>query len=489
MQYNRLLSRRFQQHLFVTFTQYDINSTFIIYIMSIQSINPVNGNLIKTYPEDAEKKIIRKIKDSYSAWLIWKESSFNERSSLLKKTAKILRERSEELSSLMAREMGKPVREGAGEIEKCALLCEYYAASGQQFLQDQLVETEASRSYVSFQPLGVVLAVMPWNFPFWQVFRFLVPSLMAGNCGLLKHASNVPGCALAIEDIIKQAGFPKAVFQTLLIGSNAVKQVIAHPLIKAVTLTGSTEAGRKVAQQAASNLKKTVLELGGSDPYIILEDADLDQAAEICAQSRLINNGQSCIAAKRFIVVKSAEKKFLRLFEEKMAARIVGDPFDADTDLGPLARIDLRNSLHKEVLKNIKAGAKCILGGAIPKRKGEHAFYKPTILTSVKKGMSAYSEEIFGPVAAVISVPSRDEAINVANDSPFGLGAAVFTRNTRLGEKIARNRLEAGSCFVNSFVKSDPRLPFGGINQSGYGRELGLYGIHEFVNIKTVWVQ
>jgi succinate-semialdehyde dehydrogenase/glutarate-semialdehyde dehydrogenase len=330
---------------------------------------------------------------------------------------------------------------------------------------------------------------MPWNFPFWQVFRFVAPGLMAGNCGVLKHASNVPGCALAIEDVLKKAGFPPGVFQTLLVGSKAVERIIANPLIKAVTLTGSTEAGKKVAQQAASHIKKTVLELGGSDPYIILEDADLEKAAEICAQSRLINNGQSCISAKRFILVKKIEKEFIQLFKEKMEAKITGDPFEKETDLGPMARKDLRDELHEQVLQNIKAGAKCILGGKIPEMQGDHAFYEPTILTGIKKGMPAYNEEIFGPVSSIITVKNVAEAIRIANDTNFGLGAAIFTKDIALGEKIAREDLQSGSCFVNSLVKSDPRLPFGGVKESGYGRELGLYGIHEFVNIKTVYVK
>jgi succinate-semialdehyde dehydrogenase / glutarate-semialdehyde dehydrogenase len=457
--------------------------------MSIVSINPFNGKLVNAYKEDSEKQIISKIEKAQRAYNKWHEISYKERAALLMKTAAVLKERKNELASLMAVEMGKPIKEGISEIEKCGLACEYYAANGEKFLKDELIKTDASKSYISFKPLGVVLAVMPWNFPFWQVFRFVAPGLMAGNCGLLKHASNVPGCALAIEEILLQGGFPKGVFQTILIGSKSVRQVIAHPFVKAVTLTGSTEAGKQVAQQAASHLKKTVLELGGSDPYIVLEDADLEMAAERCAHSRLINNGQSCIAAKRFIVLKSIEKEFINLFIEKMAARVTGDPFDEQTDLGPMARIDLRNEMHKQVIQNIKSGAKLLLGGTLPRQSKNNAFYTPTILSGVKKGMTAYSDEIFGPVASVISARNVDEAIKIANDTSFGLGAAVFTKDISLGEDIARNDLQAGACFVNSFVKSDPRLPFGGINHSGYGRELGLYGIHEFVNIKTVFVK
>lgn len=457
--------------------------------MSITAINPVNGKALKSYSEDSGKSVQDKIQKTYETWLTWRNTSFDERSALLLKTAGILRTRKRELATLMASEMGKPVKEGASEIEKCALVCEYYATHGAEFLQDKMIETDASKSFVSFQPLGIILAVMPWNFPFWQVFRFLAPGLMAGNCGVLKHASNVPGCAIAIQEIIEQAGFPEGAFQTLLIGSKGVKQVIGHKLVKGVTLTGSTEAGSIVAGQAATQLKKTVLELGGSDPYIVLEDADINLAVEVCAQSRLINNGQSCIAAKRFILVKSIEDEFLRLFKEKMASRVTGDPFDKATDLGPMARADLRDELHAQVRKNIEMGAKCVLGGTIPDLPGEHAFYTPTILINIEEGMPAYREEIFGPVAAVISAKDTEHAIEIANDTDFGLGAAVFTENKSLGEKIAREQLQAGACFVNAFVKSDPRLPFGGINQSGYGRELGLYGIHEFVNIKTVWLK
>jgi succinate-semialdehyde dehydrogenase/glutarate-semialdehyde dehydrogenase len=318
---------------------------------------------------------------------------------------------------------------------------------------------------------------------------FVAPGLRAGNCGILKHSSNVPGCALAIEEVLLQAGFPKHVFQTLLIDSKSTSKVIAHPLVKAVTITGSTDAGMKVAGQAAGLLKKCVLELGGSDPYLILEDADLDLAAEVCAQSRLINNGQSCIAAKRFIVVESVESEFLERFTAKMAARHTGNPLDADVDLGPMARIDLRDELHKQVQENIKAGAKCILGGSVPKLDGQHAFYTPTILTGVKKGMPAYDDETFGPVASVFTAKDTMEAIRIANDTSFGLGSAVFTQDIQEGERIAKYELEAGSSFVNALVKSDPRLPFGGIKHSGFGRELGVFGIHEFVNIKTVYVK
>lgn len=457
--------------------------------MSIQSIDPTNGKIIGTYQEDSLETLSHKIKQTHAAWLKWKDTDLSSRSVLLMQLADQLYKEREALAGLMAYEMGKPIKDGIAEIDKCAAVCKYYATQAAGFLEDQIIETEASRSYVSFQPLGVVLAVMPWNFPFWQVFRFLAPALMAGNCGLLKHASNVPGCAMAIERLVTAAGFPAHVFQTLMIGSKLVNAVIADPVVKAVTLTGSTEAGIKVAAQAAGLLKKTVLELGGSDAYIVLADADLEATAEVCVNSRLINNGQSCISAKRFILVKEIEQEFTTLFVEKMKLKKIGNPFADDTDLGPMARKDLRDELHQQVLDNIDMGATCLLGGQIPLFEGDHAFYEPTILTGIKKGMPAYSEEMFGPVAAIISAEDTEDAIRLANDSNFGLGAAVFTQNTALGEEIARTRLQAGSCFVNSLVKSDPRLPFGGINQSGYGRELGSFGIHEFVNIKTVYVK
>jgi succinate-semialdehyde dehydrogenase/glutarate-semialdehyde dehydrogenase len=457
--------------------------------MPIQSINPVNGQVIKRYAADDDVAINKKIEQAQQAWQQWKTVPINEKASFLSHTAKVLRERKTDLSLLMAMEMGKPLKDGESEIEKCASVCEYYAANADGFLKDQQVKTDASKSFISFQPLGIVLAIMPWNFPFWQVFRFLAPGLIAGNCGILKHSSNVPGCALAIEEVLLQAGFPKYVFQTLLIDSKTTSKVIAHQLVRAVTITGSTQAGMKVAEQAGGLLKKSVLELGGSDPYLILEDADLDLAADVCTQSRLINNGQSCIAAKRFIVVESVQREFLERFSANMAAKHTGNPLDKDVDLGPMAKIELRDELHKQVQENIKAGAKCILGGTVPKNEGLHAFYTPTILTGIKKGMPAYDDETFGPVASVFTAKDTMEAIRIANDTSFGLGSAVFTQNIAEGERIAKYELQAGSSFVNASVKSDPRLPFGGIKQSGFGRELGLFGIHEFVNIKTVYLK
>lgn len=456
--------------------------------MSIQSINPVNGEIIQIYTANSENEVNSKINQAQEAWRSWRQVPLHQKADLLMKAAAVLRTRKDALAMLMALEMGKPLKAGIAEIEKCAGVCEYYAQHGEEYLSDQLVPTEARKSYIAYQPLGIVLAVMPWNFPFWQGFRFLAPGLIAGNLGLLKHASNVPGCALAIEEVLLEAGFPEHVFQTLLIDSKATKKVIEHPLVRAVTLTGSTEAGMQVAQQAAGLLKKSVLELGGSDAYLVLEDADLEAAAETCVQSRLINNGQSCIAAKRFILLERIADEFTAIFKAKMASRITGNPLEAATQLGPMARKDLRDELHQEVQKNIQAGAECILGGEIPEYAGNHAFYTPTILTGVKKGMPAYEEETFGPVASMIRAASVEEAIYIANDTKFGLGAAVFSRDMERAEQIAKEELQAGSCFVNSFVKSDPRLPFGGIKGSGYGRELGLVGIHEFVNIKTVYM-
>lgn len=453
----------------------------------MQSINPANGSLIQSYPDHTMAEVIEKIEEAHLTWDTWKRIPFSERAEMLRHAALVLRRNKEKYAHLMAVEMGKPLKAGIGEIEKCADVCDYYSTNAERFLADELVETEATKSYVSYEPLGVILAVMPWNFPFWQVFRFLAPGLMAGNCAVLKHASNVPGCALAIEEVIREAGFPEFVFQTLLVGSRAVNTIIENPLIRAVTLTGSVEAGKKVAEKAGSVLKKVVLELGGSDAYLVLEDADLELAAETCVNSRLINSGQSCIAAKRFIVLKSIEESFVTLFKNKMSARVMGDPLDEKTEIGPQARADLRDELHQQVLLSIEKGAKCILGGKMS--KGEHSFYPPTILTGVKKGMPAYDEELFGPVASIITANDEEEAISIANDTIFGLGAAVFSKDVTRAEEIAANRLQAGSCFVNSLVRSDPRLPFGGIKQSGYGRELSIFGIREFVNIKTVYIK
>ncbi len=453
----------------------------------LKSINPTTGKTVKTYETHSEKGVEKIINSVDKSWHNWRFMAFSNKSVCMQNLSTLLRSRKEELALLMALEMGKVIKEGISEIEKCAWVCEYYATNAEGFLENEFIQTESYRSFVSFQPIGTILAVMPWNFPFWQVFRFLAPTLMAGNTAVLKHASNVPGCAMAIEELIREAGFPKNVFRTLLIGSNQVENVIRHPAIKAVSLTGSTPAGSSVAAIAGSVLKKCVLELGGSDPYLILKDADLESAAKICATSRMLNAGQSCIAAKRFIVVNDVYSEFLEHFTHEMNAAHFGDPCEIETTMGPMARIDLRDELHQQVTESVRKGAEVILGGEIPNRKG--AFYPPTILENIKPGMPAYDEELFGPVAAVIRVKDEKEAIKIANDTIFGLGAAVFTKDLKNGEKIAELHLDAGCCFVNDFVKSDPRLPFGGIMESGFGRELSIYGIKEFMNVKTVVVK
>ena len=455
--------------------------------MTIVSVNPATNETIKEYEEMTPAEVEDIIVGAHQTFLQWRRTSFIERADCMRKAARILRDNAAEYARLMTQEMGKPIKDGRGEAQKCAWVCDYYADNAEAFLARDYVETDASKSFVTFKPLGVVLAVMPWNFPFWQVFRFAAPALMAGNVGILKHASNVPGCALAIEEIFQQAGFPANVFRALLVGSAQVNAVIENPLVKAVTLTGSTPAGRAVAQKAGQMIKKSVLELGGSDPYIVLEDADLEMAVQSCVASRLINSGQSCIAAKRFIIVEPLRAEFEKHFVEQMRAMKMGDPMEEDTAVGPQARTDLRDDLHQQVQKSVELGAQRLLGGEIP--AGAGAFYPPTVLTGVRKGMPAYDEELFGPVAAIIPVRDEAEAIEVANDSPFGLGAAVFTQDVARGERIAAEEIEAGSCFVNTFVKSDPRLPFGGIKESGYGRELSELGIREFVNIKTIYVK
>lgn len=453
----------------------------------LTSINPANNKLIKSYNEMTSEESSNIISLTNESFIKWKETSFKQRSELMKNAAKVLRENSEEYSVLMTLEMGKPIIQSRSEVEKCAWVCEYYADNAEKFLKDEIIKTDATKSFVSFQPLGIVLAIMPWNFPFWQVFRFAAPNLMAGNAGLLKHASNVSGCALAIEDVFRKAGFPENLFRALLVTSKNVKEVIANEKVQAVTLTGSVPAGKSVASLAGSLIKKTVLELGGSDPYVILEDADLEKAAMSCVTSRLINAGQSCIAAKRFIVVESVYDEFEKLYLEIMSNKKMGDPLDVGNDLGPQASIALRDELHDQVLRSVKQGAEIILGGIIPETDG--AFYPPTILRNVKPGMAAFDEELFGPVAALIKANDESDAINLANKSIFGLGAAVFTKDLKRGERIAKEKLNAGCCFVNDFVKSDPRLPFGGIKESGYGRELSPFGIKEFVNIKTVYIK
>ncbi len=454
--------------------------------MAMQSINPATGEVLKAYEEMTPTAVEEAIAKAHEAFLEWRWTPFSERATLMRRAANVLRAGAGGYARLMAQEMGKPIKEGVSEIQKCALNCDYYAEYAQSFLAQERAETDAIKSFVTFNPLGVVLAIMPWNFPFWQVFRFAAPCLMAGNAAVLKHASNVPACALAIEDVFRRAGFPERLFRTLMIGSSQVDTVIEHPLVRAVTLTGSGPAGRAVASKAGAMLKKTVLELGGSDPYLVLEDADLELAADVSVKGRLTNSGQSCIAAKRFIVADKVCDDFERLFVQRMSAVKMGDPLGEDTELGPLARRDLRDSLHRQVESSVAKGARLLLGGSIP--DGPGAYYPATILTDVRKGMPVFDEETFGPVAAIVPVKSEEEALEAAHDSAFGLGGCVITRDLARGERIAAEIIEGGCIFVNEPVRSNSRLPFGGVKESGFGRELSAYGVKEFVNIKTVCV-
>jgi len=452
----------------------------------LNSINPATDQEIKTYPVDSEEEVSLKLEKAQSAYLKWRKTAVQERAEMLRKIAQALTEKRETLAQCATLEMGKPYEQSLSEIDKCALTLNFYSENGTKMLSSELVETGAQKSLAAFQPLGVVLAIMPWNFPYWQVFRAMGPILLAGNTMLLKHASNVSGCALFIEKIIREAGLPDAVFQTLILPSSRMEPIIAHQHIQAITLTGSTSAGGKVAAIAAANIKKQVLELGGSDPYLVLADADIDLAVSVCVNSRLINSGQSCIAAKRFIV----DKKVIATFTEKMVASMkekrFGDPMDPSNHLGPLARKDLRDQLHHQVEKSIALGARLLCGGYIP--EGTGAFYPPTVLSHIKKGMPAYDEELFGPVAAIIEAEDEQEAIRLANDSIYGLGAAIFSKNIKKAEEIAINDIEAGSVFINEMVSSNYQLPFGGIKQSGYGRELSYFAVREFSNIKTVLI-
>lgn len=450
----------------------------------MQSINPHNGEVVKSYEPHSQEKIEAIVQGAQKAFQSWRQTSFEERANLMRKAGEILRARKAEFAALMTDEMGKVLKDGEAEIEKCAGACDFYAENAKKFLANESIMTDASDSHVAFDPLGVVLAVMPWNFPFWQVFRFAAPALMAGNVGILKHASNVCGTSLAIEDVFRQAGFPQQVFSSVLIPGDAVAKLIRHPHIKAVTLTGSTPAGKSVAEAAGRELKKSVLELGGSDPYLIFEDADIAEAARICAYSRLINAGQSCIAAKRFIAHRKVKDEFRKAFLAEFQKIKWGDPKNGENTMGPQARADLRDGLHKQVLKSVEQGAKLLFGGTVPPGRG--AYYPPTILDEVKPGMTAFDEELFGPVAALITADNDDHAIDLANNSPFGLGAALFTKDKEKAERYAR-RVESGSVFINGFVRSDQRLPFGGVKESGYGRELSSFGIREFVNIKTIY--
>ena len=454
--------------------------------MTLDSINPANGQSIKAYPTHSDAEVKEAIDKAVTAFEDWRHSDPYHRTACMKKAANILRNNKQQYALLISREMGKPVKQAIAEIEKSAQACDHYADHARDYLSVESVQTSNSESFVAFEPLGVILAVMPWNFPFWQVIRFAAPALMAGNAGLLKHASNVSGCALAIEAVFMAAGFPAGLFKTLLIESTRVEAIVKNPAISAVTLTGSAPAGSAVASAAGKALKKSLLELGGNDAYLVLKDADLPLAARLCVQSRMNNAGQSCIAAKRLIVEAAVVKEFESLVAKELAAYVATDPEQEYTLLGPLARPDLRAELQRQVDASITMGATCLLGGKIP--EGDGSYYPATLLTGVTSNMPAFREELFGPVACIIPVSDEASAIKLANDSVFGLGAAVFSRDIEKAKKIATHQLEAGTCVVNDFVRSDPLLPFGGIKQSGYGRELSHFGIREFVNVKTVCV-
>ncbi len=455
--------------------------------MLLKSINPNSGEIVREYPEYQWEEIDNIIRNVHAAYKSWKDTNLSYRIDKIKTLAKLLEIKKEGLSFTISVEMGKPITESRAEIDKCIWLCNYYCDNIDQFLKKQYIKTEASESYVSFQPLGVIFAIMPWNFPFWQVFRFAVPSLLAGNTAVLKHASNVPSCSIAIEDLFNEADFPDDVFRIVLATNTKVERMIANKKISAVTLTGSTKAGQAVAQTAGKYLKKCVLELGGSDPYVVLDDANLNEAVDICVKGRLLNTGQSCIGAKRFIITAGIYNDFESLFVEKMKAATIGDPFDENNQLGPLARGYIREDLLSQVNKSISNGAQLLCGGSFIDAPGY--FFPATVLANVQPGQPAYNQELFGPVASLIKAKDENDAIRIANDTSFGLGAAVFTTDIDKGKHIAEFELEAGCCFVNDFVRSDPRLPFGGIKESGYGRELSLYGLQEFVNIKTIYIK
>lgn len=452
----------------------------------VTTTNPATGEAGKSYPAHSLEDARKIAADARAAFLEWRSTSFEHRAARMRAAAALLRERRDAYAAIMTEEMGKTVDEGRAEIEKCATHCDYFAAEAATFLAREEIDIGGPRAFVAYNPIGIVLAVMPWNFPFWQAIRFAAPALMAGNGAVLKHSSNVPGCALAIEEVFRDAGFPAALFRAVLLPSKEIEKLIESPDIAAVTLTGSVEAGRAVAAVAGRALKKTVLELGGSDAYLVLEDADVKAAAKVAAAARMVNGGQSCIAGKRFIVLPKIRKAFEQAFVEAMQAYRMGDPTQEGVKLGPLQSVKARDEIHAQVEKSVRGGARILLGGEIPDRPG--AYYPATILTDVTPGQPAHDEEVFGPVAAIIEARDEEDAIRIANASEFGLGSAVLTSDLARGEAIAAERLEAGMSFVNANVKSDPKLPFGGVKNSGYGRECGRFGIHEFVNIKTVVV-
>lgn len=454
--------------------------------MSIASINPATGVLEKSFAPHSDSEVERKLATLSRGYHFWKHTSFKRRAEYIRAVSEALQKNREKAAELITGEMGKPISQSLSEIDKCVWVCEYYAKHAEEFLKPVHIKTEAKKSYVRFDPTGIILAVMPWNFPFWQVFRAVVPAIMAGNVVLLKHASNVPQCALFIEKIMKTPVVEEPLFGTILVEGGAVNTIVADSRIAGVTVTGSETAGMRVAEQAGAHIKKSVLELGGSDPFIVLGDADVEKAAGVACTSRLINTGQTCISAKRFIVDRKVVKDFTKYLVRAMKAQVVGDPTDPDTQIGPLARQDLVSALDTQVTQSVEMGAQIALGGKPADRPGY--YYEPTVLTHVTKGMPGYDEELFGPVACIIAVKDADEAVAVANDSRYGLGASIWTKDIKKAEELAV-RLEAGAVFINDFVKSDPRLPFGGIKKSGYGRELGEAGIKEFVNAKTVVVE
>ena len=454
--------------------------------MTIATVNPATGQLLRTFTPLSEPELDARLQCAADAFRRYRKTPLADRTRMLLRTAEILEAEKEKFGRLMVTEMGKTLKAAVEEASKCAWGCRYYAEQAERFLADEVVETSASRSFVTYQPIGAILAIMPWNFPFWQVFRFSAPALAAGNVGLLKHASNVPQCALAIQDIFQRAGFPQGCFQTLLIETDRVRRVIEDPRVAAATLTGSTGAGSHVASAAGKQIKKTVLELGGSDPFIVMPSADLETAVRTAVKARTINNGQSCIAAKRFIVADSIADEFERKLVAGMEALVVGDPMDPGTDMGPLANEDQVKTLTDQIARSVSAGARLLSGGRRLDRPG--CFFAPGVLTGITEDSPAYSEEVFGPIALLFRVKDIDEAIRIANDSEFGLGASAWTQNQRERDRFVAD-LEAGMVFINAMVASDPRVPFGGVKRSGFGRELSHQGIHEFVNIKTVWIQ
>jgi succinate-semialdehyde dehydrogenase/glutarate-semialdehyde dehydrogenase len=454
--------------------------------MAIATINPATGQTIKTFEALTDAQVDQKIQRAAEIFPSFRKLSFANRAKMMLKAADILEAEKESLGRLMTIEMGKTYRSAIDEAVKCAWGCRYYAENAERFLADETVQTSASRSYIRYQPMGIVLVVMPWNYPFWQVFRFIAPGLMAGNVGLLKHASNVPQCALKIEEILLQAGFPEGAFQTLLIGSGKVDRILDDPRVVAATLTGSEGAGAQVGAGAGKRIKKVVLELGGSDPFIVMPSANFEEAVAVGVKARVINNGQSCIAAKRFIVHEQIADKFERAFVSHMQSLKLGDPFDENVDVGPLATPEAVRDLHADVLKSVEAGARILTGGKPAEGAGN--FYLPTVLANIPKSSPAYGEELFGPVASIFRVKNVEEAIQIANDSRFGLGASAWTNDKSEQERFI-NELEAGMVFINQMVASDPRVPFGGVKRSGIGRELSTYGIREFTNVKTVWVK